>query len=134
MGSRITRRQSMGALIGGAASAPEVFRNVAAGVAAQSSQGGLMGLRLSGERAAGSNDDYDDYIADLKRIASGDVTLSDMMRWGAGTVCADDQQMAALKSVSPMVKHVLVYDRQNSRAREACMREALESLMRIGKT
>jgi hypothetical protein len=125
-----TRRQAIGSLIGGAAAAPEAFKQVATDMAKNAVRTGVpLPYRSVGE----SSDAGGDYLANLKRQAAGDIRPEDNWNWSIGpTFQGDSEHVAALRSVSPMAKAVILHDRRYQAARAACMREALEELIRRG--
>lgn len=127
-----TRRQAMGAIVGGAAAAPQAIRQVAA-ASANRVPGmplpSLQGFANSAQAPLPSAE----YIARLRRMASGSVDWDDLPHYtGAAPILADHEHVNALRSVSPMARNVIYKTRTNKRAVNDAIKGAIQELISMG--
>lgn len=140
---RINRRSALGAMIGGAAAAPEAVKQVAKmasdGTALQSAAHPFPGFIYGDEVSEGLGFSPKN-LAILKRIASGnfsdeDYKQADLLLAGyfpsvhVGTDHEGD--IAVLKSVSPQARRVLAHRRVLADARREIVKAAVATLMSL---
>lgn len=128
-----TRRQALGAIIGGAAAAPQAIRQAAAASANR-----MPGMPMTSVTTGLLNSPplpSPEYIADLRRLARGDITMDDLVQhpWmGGGRVNGDESQLQAMRSISTMARAVIRADRINTTARKHVIEKAIQDLISFG--
>lgn len=127
-----TRRRAMGAILGGVAAGPEAVKRAVTSLPSLRAAVPMVGYAPQSQPPPMQPMVDADYVARLRRIASGNPEWEDIMGNGYGQYCAHLQHVEALRSISPVARHLIVWDHTIKRARKDAIERAIKQLASMG--